>query len=337
MAFKLLLADDSITIQKVVELVLAEEGFEIKAANNGEEALQQLPGFNPDIVLADIEMPRVNGYQLCEKIKSNPATAGIPVLLLAGAFEPVDEELVRKVGAADFIVKPFESQDLIAKLNAALSVGAAVAEAVPEEVFAAEEVAQVVEAGEAAAPADDDLWAMEDFSAGTTPLAEETPESVEEAAFIGEASEDAEPLAADAFAMPEAFEKTPAPSEPPVIEKFAAPSGPAVRESISVPQVSAAEVSAALRDASAKSISEAVKAVDVKGLVQSAVLSEIRGLIEKTVRESAPQIINTVVREVSGQIAQAVRQDVEKIIWETVPDLAENMIRKEIEALKAEI
>ena len=72
MARKLLLADDSITIQKVVELVLAEEGFEIKAVNNGEEALAAAATFKPDIVLADIEMQKMNGYQLCEKLKMNP-------------------------------------------------------------------------------------------------------------------------------------------------------------------------------------------------------------------------------------------------------------------------
>src|SRR4030043_1744827 len=124
MARKLLLADDSITIQKVVELILAEEDFEIKSTNNGEEALAVLPSFKPDIVLADIEMPKMNGYQLCEKIKQAPSTNAIPVILLTGAFEPIDEELAKHVGADDFIVKPFESQELTSKINSALTVSA---------------------------------------------------------------------------------------------------------------------------------------------------------------------------------------------------------------------
>src|SRR5512135_3096498 len=107
MAHKLLLADDSITIQKVVELVLAEEDFEIKSVSNGEDALAAMDSFKPDIVLADIEMPKLNGYQLCEKIKHNPGTAGMPVILLAGAFEPIDEGLLRAAGADDSIIKPF--------------------------------------------------------------------------------------------------------------------------------------------------------------------------------------------------------------------------------------
>ena len=120
MGHKLLLADDSITIQKVVELVLAGEGFDIRAANNGDEALSVLPSFHPDLELADIAMPVMNGYQLCEKIKKNPATKNIPVIMLSGAFEPIDEELARKVGADGYIVKPFESQELISKVNSAL-------------------------------------------------------------------------------------------------------------------------------------------------------------------------------------------------------------------------
>src|SRR5512140_3123285 len=122
MAHKLLLADDSITIQKVVELVLAEEDFEIKSFGNGEDALQALSTFTPDVVLADIDMPKINGYELCEKIKQNPKTSGIPVILLAGAFEPIDEELASKVGADDSVIKPFESQELISKINSALTM-----------------------------------------------------------------------------------------------------------------------------------------------------------------------------------------------------------------------
>ena len=122
MAIKLLLADDSITIQKVVELILAQEGFEIKVTNNGEEALAVIPSFKPDIILADIEMPKINGYQLSEKIKQDPLISSIPVILLAGAFEPIDEELAKQVKADDFIIKPFESQELINKINAALTV-----------------------------------------------------------------------------------------------------------------------------------------------------------------------------------------------------------------------
>jgi len=163
MARKLLLADDSITIQKVVELVLAEEGYDIKASGNGEDALSALSSFKPDVVLADIDMPKMNGYQLCERIKTNPATKNIPVILLAGAFEPLDDELARNVGAEDFIVKPFESQELIDKINAVLSGGAAV-KGIAEEEVAVSEVMEGIEPEE-------DLWTMEELV--SEPLATE--------------------------------------------------------------------------------------------------------------------------------------------------------------------
>ena len=170
MSHKLLLADDSITIQKVVELILADEDFEIKSVNNGEEALALVSSFKPDVILADIEMPKMNGYQLCERLKQNPSTNAIPVVLLTGAFEPIDEELAKQVKADDFIIKPFESQELISKINAVLTIlsvseaelseeGAVVAEALGLED---ESIALVEEAPFEQAALEEDLWAMEE-------------------------------------------------------------------------------------------------------------------------------------------------------------------------------
>jgi len=121
MARKLLLADDSLTIQKVVELVMTPENFEIKAFNDGQQALETLKAFVPDIILADIDMPKLNGYQLCEKIKNDMATAHIPVILLVGAFEQFNEEYAKAVYADDYIIKPFESKELISKVKALLA------------------------------------------------------------------------------------------------------------------------------------------------------------------------------------------------------------------------
>jgi CheY-like chemotaxis protein len=114
---KLLLADDSVTIQKVVELILSEDDFAITTVSDGEEALARMGDVKPDIVLADVDMPKLGGFELCKKIKADPATRHIPVLLLAGAFEPIDAKKVKEAGAVDYIVKPFESQDLINKIE----------------------------------------------------------------------------------------------------------------------------------------------------------------------------------------------------------------------------
>ena len=106
---KLLLAEDSITIQKVVDLTFADEGVSVLCVNNGREAIERLEEFAPDVVLADVFMPQMNGYEVCEYIKQNDKLKHIPVMLLVGSFEPFDEEEARRVGANDTLTKPFQS------------------------------------------------------------------------------------------------------------------------------------------------------------------------------------------------------------------------------------
>ena len=106
---KLLLADDSITIQKVVALTFADEGVEVVTVSDGQEAIEKLQGITPDIVLADVFMPELNGYELCWYIKQNAKLKHIPVMLLVGSFEPFDEAEARRVGADDILTKPFQS------------------------------------------------------------------------------------------------------------------------------------------------------------------------------------------------------------------------------------
>lgn len=106
---KLLLADDSATIQKVIDLTFADEGVRVVAVGNGQEAIDQLLEVQPDIVLADVFMPARNGYEVCEYVKTNEKLKHIPVMLLVGSFEPFDEAEARRVGADDILTKPFQS------------------------------------------------------------------------------------------------------------------------------------------------------------------------------------------------------------------------------------
>jgi len=106
---RLLLADDSITIQKVVNLTFADEGIEVIAVSDGDAAMQKFVEAVPDLVMADVNMPGLDGYRLCEMIKQDEETRGIPVILLVGSFEPFDEKEARRVGADDFLTKPFQS------------------------------------------------------------------------------------------------------------------------------------------------------------------------------------------------------------------------------------
>ena len=106
---KLLLADDSVTIQKVIELTFADEGVRVVAFSDGAKAIERLEEEAPDIVLADVFMPLKTGYEVCEYVKHNEKLKHIPVMLLVGSFEPFDEAEARRVGADDILTKPFQS------------------------------------------------------------------------------------------------------------------------------------------------------------------------------------------------------------------------------------
>jgi len=114
---KILLADDSITIQKVVELTFSDGDYEVIAVNNGAKAIQKLSEMRPDIILSDIIMPEKNGYEVCEYVKSHPEYRNIPVILLTGTFEPFDPDRADKAGCDAVVTKPFESQSLIHKVE----------------------------------------------------------------------------------------------------------------------------------------------------------------------------------------------------------------------------
>src|SRR5216684_3010632 len=114
---KILLADDSITIQKGVELTFSDGDYEVTAVNNGAKAIQKLAEMRPDIILSDIIMPEKNGYEVCEYVKSHPEYRNIPVILLTGTFEPFDPDRADKAGCDAVVTKPFESQSLIHKVE----------------------------------------------------------------------------------------------------------------------------------------------------------------------------------------------------------------------------
>jgi len=118
---RILVADDNTNIQKMVALAFHDRGIDVTAVGNGEAAVRRLPDLNPDLILADIFMPVRNGYELCEWVKKDEKFAHIPVILLVGAFDPLDEKEARRVGADGVLKKPFIPPDpLIAMVTAAL-------------------------------------------------------------------------------------------------------------------------------------------------------------------------------------------------------------------------
>jgi len=119
---KILVADDNSNIQKMVGLALKDQGIDVVAVGNGEAAVRKASDMLPDLVLADVFMPVRNGYEVCEYIKNDPALKHIPVILLVGAFDPLDEQEAQRVGADGVLKKPFVPPDpLIAMVKAALA------------------------------------------------------------------------------------------------------------------------------------------------------------------------------------------------------------------------
>ncbi|HEY2866410.1 MAG TPA: response regulator [Pyrinomonadaceae bacterium] len=105
----LLLADDSMTTQKVVSLTFADEGIEVLTAADGDTAVKLYHERQPDIVLADVNIPGLNGYEICEEIRKTSDLSTTPVVLLVGSFEPFDANEAHRVGANDYLTKPFSS------------------------------------------------------------------------------------------------------------------------------------------------------------------------------------------------------------------------------------
>jgi CheY-like chemotaxis protein len=114
---KLLLADDSVTIQRVIELTFAGEDVQVVAVNDGEQAIARIPIERPDIVLADIGMPKKGGYDVAAFVKGRADLEHIPVLLLAGAFEPVDQARAEQVRCDGVLIKPFEPRQVIERVR----------------------------------------------------------------------------------------------------------------------------------------------------------------------------------------------------------------------------
>src|SRR5437016_13964897 len=123
MPHTLLLADDSVTIQRVIELTFADEDITVVAVSDGDQAIARLESAPPDIVLADIGMPGKNGYEVAQYIKRSPKLARIPVVLLTGAFEPVDQARAAEAGCDGILAKPFEPQLVIMRVKELLGRG----------------------------------------------------------------------------------------------------------------------------------------------------------------------------------------------------------------------
>jgi len=143
---RILVADDNSNIQKMVGLALKDQGIDVVAVGNGEAAVRKISDIRPDLVLADVFMPVRNGYEVCQYVKSDSTLAHIPVILLVGAFDPLDEQEAQRVGADGVLKKPFVPPDpLISMVKSALARAGVSIGGVPPAPPAKEEPIRVAE------------------------------------------------------------------------------------------------------------------------------------------------------------------------------------------------
>lgn len=114
---KVLVVDDEVNITQILEFSIGSEGYEVLSASNGEEAVEKARREQPDLIILDIMMPRIDGYETCRILKSNPLTKNIPVVLLTAKGRDIDKRLGYEVGATDYIIKPFSPSKLIERIH----------------------------------------------------------------------------------------------------------------------------------------------------------------------------------------------------------------------------
>ena len=119
---RVLVVDDEVYILHILDFILGAENYDVVTATNGEQALQKVREEKPDLVILDIMMPKLDGYETCRLIKGDPETQNVPVILLTAKGREVDQKLGREVGASDYITKPFSPTKLIDRVQAILGV-----------------------------------------------------------------------------------------------------------------------------------------------------------------------------------------------------------------------
>ncbi len=119
---KILIADDNVQNVELLEVYLEELDAEVVKAYDGEETLDVIEKEKPDLVLLDIMMPKISGYEICRKLKENPATRTLPILMVTALNESSDVERAVQAGADDFVSKPIHKDDLLHRVRALLKI-----------------------------------------------------------------------------------------------------------------------------------------------------------------------------------------------------------------------
>jgi CheY-like chemotaxis protein len=316
---KILLADDSLTIQKVVELTLSGTDYELTCVSNGRKAIDSLRASRPDLILADVVMPEKNGYEVCEEVKGDPATARIPVVLLSGTFEPFDRERADRVGSDLIVSKPFDAHQLLERIDALLARSpAAPAAFSPEEESAPFEAVSFDDTlpagGHAAAATEVNPFGPDHDFSFSEPSESRDRGSVGEPPWPGPESE---PLRE---AAPASSEK--APSEEPAPERSPAGVSPAPPPPPAVPRHAEVPI-------------EEISAEEAEVLFD--VPCKPEPLSPGAAAPAGPELTEAQIEAIAARVVEKLSDRVvREIAWDVVPDLAERAVKRRIEELERE-
>jgi len=117
MSSKILIADDNVTNVELLDAYLAERNYEIETAGDGAETLEKVKSFAPDLILLDIMMPKLSGFEVCEKLKGDPQTKGIMILMVTALSELGDVERAVNAGCDDYLSKPVNKVELLKRVD----------------------------------------------------------------------------------------------------------------------------------------------------------------------------------------------------------------------------
>jgi len=114
---KILVVDDEIQLIEMVQMRLEANGYDVVAANDGEEGIEKVKSENPDLIILDIMMPKMDGFEVCKILKNDPQYSKIPIIFLSAKVQEEDLENGKEKGADAFVKKPFETSELLAKIT----------------------------------------------------------------------------------------------------------------------------------------------------------------------------------------------------------------------------
>jgi CheY-like chemotaxis protein len=325
----LLLADDSITIQRVIELTFADEDIRVVAVSDGKQAVQRAQAEAPDIVLADVGMPEMDGYEVAAFIKRTPGLSHVPVLLLTGAFEPVDEQRARAAGCDGVLVKPFEPQMVISRVKD-LIAGRPAATAVPRAAGEALQVSPSAPVFAAPPPATDEYFdrldaALSSFDSTAPTIAMPVPVPP-----VGVGSGPAGSADMPTVAMPMAPPQAPVPGSPTI--EPAATAGSAERGAEPVAAASPAQAPVPVATAAAAPTSAPASSPSLLAEAFEALLAAEQGRpLDSAAAQragSSDTLIDHITRQVIARLADDRMRDV-------VIEVAERLVREEIARIKS--